>query len=122
MDDAGDDWARLAVQTGPQHADRWGRVHAGVLTSVMDSVIGIVLGRVRRNAGVGGQHATIEMNTRFFAPATPGDHIAAEGRVTHVADQFAFGQVEARRTSDHELLAEAQLTFVLRWRHAQDED
>ena len=113
IDGSGDDWVRLSVQTGPHHADRWGRVHTGVLTSVMDSVIGIALGRARNKAGNTGPHATIEMSTSFYAVATPGDHVVAEGRVTRIAEHFAFGEVEARRRCDDELLAKARLTFAI---------
>lgn len=118
IDDQGDDWVRLSVETGPDHADRWGRVHTGVLTSVMDSVIGIALGRARTKGGTSGPHATIEMSTSFYAAATPGDHIACEGRVTHIAEHFAFGEVEARRSADGELLARSRLTFAIPGRRA----
>lgn len=113
LEEAGEDWVRLSVDTGPQHADRWGRVHTGLLTSVMDSVIGIALGRARNKAGSVGPHATIEMSTSFYAAATPGDRILAEGRVTQFAEHFAFGEVEAHRESDGELIAKARLTFAI---------
>ena len=106
---------RLSVQTGPQHADRWGRIHTGVLTSVMDSVIGIGLGRAR---GEGAReaprpHATIERSPSFYATARPGEEIGAEGRVLRIDGPVAFGEVEAHRRSDRELLAKARLTFII---------
>jgi acyl-coenzyme A thioesterase 13 len=106
---------RLSIQTGPQHADRWGRVHTGVLTSVMDSVIGMGLGRARGEGAreSEGPHATIEMSTSFYANAMPGDEILAEGRVLRIDGPVAFGEVEAYRRSDLELLAKARLTFVI---------
>ena len=106
---------RLSIQTGPQHTDRWGRVHTGVLTSVMDSVIGIGLGRARSDEDRerDGPHATIEMSTSFYGTASPGDEIVAEGRVLRSDGPVAFGEVEAYRRSDLELLAKARLTFVI---------
>jgi len=115
LDGAGDDWVRLTIQTGPDHADRWGRIHTGVLTSVMDSVIGIALGRAKSQAGVPGTHATIDMNTSFYANATPGDFIICEGRITQLAEQFAFGEVDAR-TEPGALIAKSRLTFALQGR------
>jgi uncharacterized protein (TIGR00369 family) len=110
---SGDGWVRLHVATGPNHADRWGRVHPGLLTSVMDSVIGIALGNLRGAEAQGRPQATIEMSTSFYAAATPGDAIVAQGRVTRIAEHHAFGEVEARRQADDELLAKARLTFVI---------
>lgn len=106
-------YARLAIQTGPHHADTLGHVHGGVITSVMDSVIGISLGRLRaRDSQVRGPHATIEMTTSFYAHAQPGDEIIAEVHVTHLGESIAFGEVEAR-VRDGGLLATARLTFAI---------
>jgi acyl-coenzyme A thioesterase PaaI-like protein len=126
LERTGADSVCLTVQTAPHHADRWGRVHTGVLTAIMDSVIGIGLGRMRAERGDAGPHATIDMNTSFYAAATPGDHVTCEGRITLLAEHFAFGEVEARRTDDGELLAKARLTFAIPGRRAlrfaQDEN
>jgi uncharacterized protein (TIGR00369 family) len=108
-------YVRLSLVTGPQHADFAGRVHTGVLTTVMDSVIGIGLGRLRE-AGARrrlGPHATIDMSTSFYASAAPGDEIVCEGRVTRLGEAVAFGEADARRRSDGELLAQARLTFAI---------
>jgi acyl-coenzyme A thioesterase 13 len=106
-------YVRLSLQTGPQHADVNGWVHTGVLTAVMDSVIGIALGTLRGERGTYRPHATIDMSTSFFSQATPGDEIVAEGRVIKVAERVAFGEVEARRRGDGELIAKARLTFAI---------
>jgi uncharacterized protein (TIGR00369 family) len=113
LEEKSEGYARLAIQTGPQHADTLGRVHGGVITSVMDSVIGISLGRLRgSDVGVRGPHATIEMTTSFYAHARPGNEIIAEGQVTHLGESIAFGEVEAR-VRDGDLLAKARLTFAI---------
>jgi uncharacterized protein (TIGR00369 family) len=105
---------RLSLTAGPQHADSLGRVHGGVLTSIMDSVIGISLGRLRgEDARRRSPHATIDMSTSFYAWAFPGDEIVCEGHVTHIGEHVAFGEVEARRLPDGELLAKARLTFAI---------
>jgi acyl-coenzyme A thioesterase PaaI-like protein len=104
---------RLSLVTGPQHADRMGHVHSGVLTSIMDSAMGISLGRLRGPAVERRPHATVAMTTVFYAWATPGDEIVIEGGVTKLDDAVAFGEVEARRRPDGELLATARLTFAI---------
>jgi uncharacterized protein (TIGR00369 family) len=106
-------YVRLALVTGPQHADANGDVHTGALTTVMDSVIGIALGTLRGERVTRRPHATIEMSTSFYAHATPGDELIAEGRVLQLSELVAFGEVEARRRGDGELLAKARLTFAI---------
>lgn len=112
-EEIGEGRVRLALVTGPQHADANGWVHTGVLTTVMDSVIGIALGTLRGERGTYRPHATIDMSTSFYAHATPGDEFVAEGRVTLLGELVAFGEVEARRRGDDALLAKARLTFAI---------
>ena len=108
-------YARLSLHADDRHTDSRGRVHSGVLTSIMDSVVGISLGQLRGEGAREreGPHATIEMSTSFYAWASPGDDIVAEGRVTHLGERIAFGEVEATRGASGELLAKARLTFAL---------
>lgn len=108
-------YSRLSLRTGPQHADATGAVHPGVLTSVMDSVIGIGLARLRAEGGSAppSPHATISMTTNFYSQATPGEELVFEGRVVRRSERVAFGDVEARRASDGEVIATARLTFAI---------
>lgn len=110
---AGD--GRLTLTTGPQHTDLGGHVHPGVLTSVMDSVIGIALGQLRGEGAreKHGPHATIEMSTSFYSQAAPGDQLVFEGRIVRLAERFAFGEAETRRAADNEVIARAHLTFAI---------
>jgi uncharacterized protein (TIGR00369 family) len=108
-------YSRLSLKTGPQHADVTGSVHPGVLTSVMDSVIGIGLARLRAEGGSStpGPHATISMTTNFYAPVSPGEDLVFEGRVVRRSQRIAFGEVETRRAGDNEVIATARLTFAI---------
>ncbi len=108
-------YSRLSLKTGPQHADTSGFVHPGVLASVMDSVIGIGLARLRAEGGHEklGPHATIEMSSSFYSQATPGDELIFEGHIVRRAERVAFGEVETRRAADDEVIAKARLTFVI---------
>jgi uncharacterized protein (TIGR00369 family) len=113
IEEKSEGFVRLSLVTGPQHADAIGNVHTGALTTLMDSVIGIALGTLRGERGTYRPHATIEMSTSFYAHASPGDEIDAEGRITQLSERVAFGEVEAHRRSDGLLLAKARLTFAI---------
>ena len=115
-----DGYVRLAVDTTLEHADVLGRVHSGVITTLMDSAIGIALGHLRGEPGgrKGGPHATIDMSASFYAHAEPGEEIVVEGRVTRIQEGAAFGEAKAQRASDGELLASGRLTFAIP-RHAE---
>jgi len=104
---------RLSLTVGPQHLDRRGVLHTGVLTALLDSSIGIGLGYLRRDEVRHRPHATIEMNTSFLAEAHAGDEIEVEGRVIHCGRSIAFGESVARRRSDGETLALSRLTFAI---------
>jgi uncharacterized protein (TIGR00369 family) len=112
---------RLTLATGPQHAGSDGLVHPGVLASVMDSVIGIALGRLRgeEHRKHHGPHATIALSTSFYAPASPGEELVFEGRVVRVGEGVAFGEVETR-SANGQTLASAHLTFAIP-RHSHPE-
>ncbi len=114
VEEVSEGYCRLSLAAGPQHLDRTGAVHGGVLTTLLDSAIGIALGGLRgRRASLGAQ-ATIEMSARFPGRAHAGDEIVVEGRVTQLLETVAFGAAEARRRRDGELIAEARLTFAVR--------
>ena len=107
-------YARLSLTVGPQHTNLFGYLHGGVLTAIMDSAIGIGLGRLRGEESRRGRpHATIEMNASFLTNAAPGDEIVAEGQVIRLGRTVAFGESEARRRSDGKVLAKARLTFAI---------
>lgn len=120
LEEMSEGYARISLLTGPSHSDALGRIHTGVLTSLMDSAIGIALGNLRGKDSreSEGPHATIEMSTSFYGEALPGDELRVEGRVTALSGRIAFGEVETHRESDGELLAKARLTFAIPGRQA----
>jgi len=111
---------RLSLSVAPQHLDRRGVLHTGVLTALLDSSIGIGLGYLRRDEVRHRPHATIEMSTSFLAEAKVGDEIEVEGRVIHKGRSIAFGEATARRRSDGETLALSRLTFAISSRERPD--
>ena len=113
VEEIGEGVCRLALTVGPNHLDGHGALHTGVLTSLMDASIGIALGYLRRDEVRHRPHATIEMNTSFLAEGQPGDEVEVEGRVIRKGRSIAFGEAEARRRLDGEVLALGRLTFAI---------
>jgi acyl-coenzyme A thioesterase PaaI-like protein len=71
-------YTRLSVVVTPQHLGRDGMVHTGVITTLLDSAVGIALGQMRGDEVRRGRpHATVGMNTGFLGTAAPGDEPAA---------------------------------------------
>ena len=109
-----DGYGRIVMETGPDHADHLGFVHAGAIASLMDTVIGASLGEMRGDeARRARPHATISMSATYYDRAPAGEAIVAEGEVTYDGGGLAYGEVEARRKSDNGLLARSRLTFAI---------
>lgn len=106
-------YVRLSLLAGPRHLDILGSVHTGVITTMLDSAIGMALGDLRRSEVPARPHATIEMNSSFLGRAGAGDDIVVEGRVIRLGRTIAFGEAEARRRPDGEVLARSRLTFAI---------
>jgi uncharacterized protein (TIGR00369 family) len=108
-------YARLSLLLREHHTNPNGVMHGGVITTLMDSALGMSLGALRGEKARRVPHATVEMNAGFLAGARPGDRIVVEGRVIHLGRSIAFGEAEAHR-SDGELIAKGRLTFAIRSR------
>ena len=106
-------YARLSLVLQPRHTNPNGVMHGGVITTLMDSALGLSLGVLRGEEAFRSPHATIDMNAGFLAGARPGDRIVVEGRVIHMGRSIAFGEAEARR-NDGDLIAKGRLTFAIR--------
>jgi len=106
-------YVRLSLAIGPQHTNPHGVMHGGVVTTLMDSSLGAALSRLRGDDARERPHATIEMNTSFLSSARPGDEIVVEGRVVKLRRTVAFGEAEARRRSDNEIIARGRFTFAI---------
>ena len=106
-------YARLSLAIGPQHTNPHGVMHGGVVTTLMDSSLGAALSSLRGDDARKRPHATIEMNTSFLSSARPGDEIVVEGRVVKLRRTVAFGEAEARRRSDNEIIARGRFTFAI---------
>ncbi len=107
-------YARLSLVLQAHHTNPNGVMHGGVITTMMDSALGAALMAQRGEEARRSPHATVEMNASFLAGARPGDEIVVEGRVLRLGKTIAFGEAEARRRGDGELIAKGRLTFAIR--------
>ena len=104
----GPDGARVTMQVGPDHTNRHGMMHGGLIATVLDTAMGATASWLR---GEGGAipFSTITMTVNFVAPMPMGQ-IIAEGRV--IGGGFKTVFVEARAHSDTgTLVAQATGTF-----------
>ena len=121
MEEMRDGYVRLSLVLQPHHTNPSGVMHGGVVTTMMDSALGAALGSLRGEEAKRNPHATIEMNASFLAAARPGDEIVVEARVLRLGKTIAFGEAEARRRGDGELIAKGRLTFAIRSPEAESE-
>jgi uncharacterized protein (TIGR00369 family) len=113
MEELREGYARLSLVLEERHTNPNGVMHGGVITTLMDSALGVSLSALRGQDARRNPHATVEMNASFLAGARPGDRIVVEGQVLRLGKTVAFGEAEARR-GDGELIAKGRLTFTIR--------
>ena len=88
-----DGFARLVCETGPQHLNRSGIVHGGVLLAMIDqaaSYAGLwcsVPGHVRRAV-------TLDIDSRFTGQVEAGQRLAAEARIVSRGRNIYFCRTE----------------------------
>ena len=83
----------LAFRASPQHANRYGVVHGGMLATLADTAIGANLART------GGQvdtTLTLNLNLDFIAAARVGEWIEAHVHLTKEHGRVRFGDCELR--------------------------
>ncbi len=106
-------YVRISLVLEPHHTNPNGVMHGGVVTTLMDEVLGSAIASLRGlEATYAAPHATVDMNTSFLAGARPGDRIVVEGRVLRLGGTVAFGEAEAR-PKDGELIAKGRMTFAI---------
>lgn len=107
-------YVRMSVVLTPDHTNPHGVMHGGVITTLMDEVLGGVIASVRgTDVMMAAPHATVEMNASFLAAARPGDEVVVEGRVLRLGRTVACGEAEVRRRGDDQLIAKGRLTFLI---------
>ncbi len=114
LEETGEGYVRVSLAVGPEHTNPYGVMHGGVVTTLMDSSMGVLISVMRGEEVKDRPHATVEMNASFLGVARPGDEIVSEARIVRLGKRFAVGETEARRRSDGELVALGRFTFVIR--------
>lgn len=81
----GEAWA-YAFQSGPQHENRQGAVHGGMLMTFADHAIGATAWE----AGGRRKSVTMQLDCQFVSAAIPGDFIECRGRAVRTARSVVF--------------------------------
>lgn len=109
IDDIGEGTATVSLSVQDQLLQGAGMVHGGVITTLIDSVIGSAVRSVMDDHMIS---LTAELNINFFRPAKQG-RIYAEGRVINKSKLLAVGVGDVK-DEDGKLLATGRATYVLK--------
>ena len=81
----GDYW-RYGLIAGPQHLNRMGNVHGGMLMTFVDNAIGMAAWQAAGRRPC----VTMQLDTQFLAPGLPGDFLECLAKPTRVARSVVF--------------------------------
>lgn len=80
------------VAAEPRHANRRGVIHGGMLISLADHTLGMIVSHALERQPC----ATISLNTDFLSSARAGDWIECRGRITRATRSLVFITGELR--------------------------
>lgn len=89
-------YAEVSLTIGPQHLNRLGVVHGGVLATLIDTATGFAVAFVE-SPDRSKPAVTLTMNTQFLGQTTEGDQLIAVGRHTGGGKTIAYATAEVRR-------------------------
>ncbi len=81
-----DGQATVELRPRPEHLNIFGKIHGGVLMTLMDTTMAQAARSLQSDHGA----ITIEMKTSFFVPAEGNAPARCEGRVLHRTRKMAF--------------------------------
>ena len=87
--------ARYELEVGPEHLNRRGVAHGGVVTSLLDTALGASVGSTLTPEEWTG---TLELSVQFREPVRPGV-VTGEGRLARRGKRVAFAEGEIRDPS-----------------------
>ena len=99
--------SRCSLQLQDHHHNNGGRVHGGVLTSLVDTAAGVAVRSVRPE---GKLSATTDLSISFIRPPK-GSSIEAVAEVIHSGRQLFRTEISV--FSDFKLVARATATFMI---------
>lgn len=100
--------AKVALTLRDDHLSPAGRVHGGVVSSLLDYTCGIA---ACTTLGPSDLLATVELKVNYFHPLKQGEHIEAEGRVVFRGKKLCVLSALLHRTGSSEPVAMATATF-----------
>jgi acyl-coenzyme A thioesterase 13 len=101
-----DERPALGLHAGPEHANRAGVVHGGLLATLCDLAIGHA---VRTRADEISGAATVSLTTDYLAPATPGAWLEARVEIEKLGRRLAFADCSV--TADGHEVVRARAVF-----------
>jgi len=106
-------YSRLSLKIEARHLDSSGRLHPGVLATMMDSALGAALRDVRRKDEEGIPGGTVAMDMMVLQVVREGEELVAEGRLLRRHGALAFGEAEVKKRGDGTLVACAYFVFAI---------
>ncbi|MGE4281622.1 MAG: PaaI family thioesterase [Magnetospirillum sp.] len=101
----------IEVDLGSQHGNRYGRVHGGLIASLIDAAGGLCGSYAAKPEDLK-RAVTLSMNVNFLAPST-ACRLRAVGRVSGGGRKVFFASVEVT-DERHQLVAQGQGSFRYR--------
>ncbi len=115
LEDTGEGLVRLSLTVEPHHLNPYGVLHGGVVTTLLDSSVGVLMGVLREAKDVRARpHATVEMNTSFLSAAWLGETLISEARILRFGSRFAVAQADLKRWGREDIVAAGRFTFAIR--------
>ena len=107
-EDLPDGSVRLGLDSDPSLCSEGGRLHGGILATLLDGAMGRCVGRTLE---AGQDCATVQLSVQFLAPAE--GRLTAWGRMVRRGRSVAFLESECTR-ADGTLVARAHGTWAIR--------
>jgi uncharacterized protein (TIGR00369 family) len=100
--------AVLEIRGARKHRNPWGKVHGGVLATIVDSSCGLsVWPHLKQNEFV----TTISLHVDYMAPASPGDIVTARGKLIQQSRTLARAE-SVITNQDKKIIAKGYATFM----------
>ena len=104
--------AEIVLEVDARHMNRSGRLHGGVLATVIDAACGFA-GCYQAPPGQGRRAMTLSLNTQYIGPVPAGTHLTASARRNGGGRRIFFSTCEVR-DQDGRLVATGSATYRYR--------
>jgi len=90
-------YAEVSLTVGPQHLNRLGVLHGGVMATLIDSATGFAVAFAESPDRLK-PAVTLTLNTQFLGPAVLGDNLVAVAKRIGGGKTIAYATAEVRRS------------------------